>query len=62
MKAFNDQLQIDIDKIDVWQFDCGNSFYNRAPSGRFVTTWPDSMDVYTARTSEPNPHAYEVGT
>ncbi len=62
MHAFNEQLQLDVDKIEVWKFDCGNDFYNRAPSGRFVTTWPHSMDVYTARLSEPNPGAYLVGS
>ena len=62
MLAFNDQLQADVDKIDVWKFDCGNSFYNRAPSGRFVTTWPDSMDAYTARINAPSQELYAVGS
>jgi cation diffusion facilitator CzcD-associated flavoprotein CzcO len=61
MEAFNDQLQKDVDKIDVWKFDCGNSFYNRAPSGRFVTTWPDSMDAYTQRLNAQKPEVYTVG-
>lgn len=60
MRAFNDQLQADIDKIDVWQADCGNDFYHRAASGRFVTTWPHTMDEFTAQTSKANVEAYEV--
>ncbi|MCZ6711880.1 MAG: NAD(P)/FAD-dependent oxidoreductase, partial [Gammaproteobacteria bacterium] len=60
MKAFNDQLQVDVDKIDVWKADCGNDFYHRSASGRFVTGWPHSMDEFTARTSKPNVEAYEV--
>ncbi|MFK7914386.1 MAG: 4-hydroxyacetophenone monooxygenase, partial [Pseudomonadales bacterium] len=61
MHAFNEQLQRDVDQIDVWKFDCGNGFYNRAPSGRFVTTWPHSMDVYTERTQALNVDAYAIG-
>ena len=60
MRAFNDQLQADIDKVDVWKADCGNDFYYRAASGRFVTQWPHSMDEFTARTSKANVEAYEV--
>jgi cation diffusion facilitator CzcD-associated flavoprotein CzcO len=60
MEAFNDQLQADIDKVDVWKADCGNDFYHRSASGRFVTTWPNSMDEYTAQTKAVNLDAYEV--
>ncbi|MFP6815739.1 MAG: NAD(P)/FAD-dependent oxidoreductase [Pseudomonadales bacterium] len=60
MKAFNDQLQADVDKIDVWKADCGNDFYHRSASGRFVTGWPHSMDEFTAQTRKPNVDAYEV--
>jgi cation diffusion facilitator CzcD-associated flavoprotein CzcO len=60
MTAFNDQLQVDIDKIDVWKAGCGNEFYNRSASGRFVTGWPHSMDEFTAQTSKANVEAYEV--
>ena len=62
MSSFNDQLQADVDKIEVWKFDCGNSFYNRAPSGRFVTTWPHSMDRYTELLSAQNFKIYNVGS
>lgn len=60
MHAFNDQLQADIDKVDVWKADCGNDFYYRSPSGRFVTQWPHSMDEFTAQTTKANVEAYEV--
>ncbi len=60
MSAFNDQLQADIDKVDVWKADCGNDFYYRSATGRFVTQWPHSMDEFTARTSKANVEAYEV--
>ena len=60
MNTFNDQLQKDIDAVDVWKADCGNDFYYRSPSGRFVTQWPHSMDEFTARTTQPNSEAYEV--
>jgi cation diffusion facilitator CzcD-associated flavoprotein CzcO len=61
MKTFNDQLQEDIDKVDVWKAGCGNDFYYRAPSGRFVTQWPHSMDDYTALTQRDAADVYEVG-
>jgi len=60
MEAFNDKLQKDIANVDVWAADCGNDFYYRAKSGRFVTQWPHSMDDFTERTSRPNPEEYEV--
>ena len=56
----NDQIQEDIDKVDVWRADCGNDFYYRSPSGRFVTQWPHSMDEFTAQTTKPDVEAYEV--
>ena len=60
MHAFNDQLQKDIDQVEVWQAECGNDFYYRSPSGRFVTQWPHSMDEFTARTTRADGDVYEV--
>ena len=60
MTAFNEQLQQDIADVDVWQAACGNDFYYRSQSGRFVTQWPHSMDEFRVRTSRPNPDEYEV--
>ena len=60
MDAYNEQLQRDIANVDVWQAACGNEFYYRAASGRFVTQWPHSMDEFRARTSRPNPEDYDV--
>ena len=60
MRDFNDQLQRDISAVDVWQADCGNDFYYRSRSGRFVTNWPHSMDEFTTRTTQPDREVYEV--
>ncbi len=62
MDTYNEQLQRDIANVDVWQAACGNDFYYRSASGRFVTQWPHSMDEFRARTSRPNPEDYEVRT
>jgi len=60
MERFNDKLQKDIKRIDVWQHSCGNDFYYRAgPSGRFVTQWPKSMDDFVSEIDKPDAHAYE---
>jgi len=60
MKAYNDQIQADMQKIDVWHASCGNEFYYRSKSGRFVTQWPDSMDAFVKRTDGVDADAYEV--
>lgn len=54
MAKFNEKLQSDIAKVDVWQAECGNEFYYRAESGRLVTQWPHSMDEFTKQTSREN--------
>jgi cation diffusion facilitator CzcD-associated flavoprotein CzcO len=62
MDSFNEQLQVDIKNVDVWQHSCGNDFYYRAgPSGRFVTQWPKSMDDFSAATGKVDEGSYEVG-
>lgn len=43
---------------EVWNV--GAADYYRGPSGRIVTQWPHSMSEYEARTSKPDPDAYEV--
>ena len=60
MDSFNNKIQQDIANVDVWQAECGNDFYYRANSGRFVTQWPHSMDAFTEHTQRPNPEAYDV--
>lgn len=60
MDTFNNKLQQDIANVDVWQADCGNDFYYRSNSGRFVTQWPHSMDAFAEHTEQTNPDAYEV--
>jgi len=62
MHHFNEQLQVDIKNVDVWQHSCGNDFYYRAgPSGRFVTQWPKSMDDFALATGKKDESLYEVG-
>lgn len=59
MDSFNDKIQKDIANVDVWQAECGNDFYYRSGSGRFVTQWPHSMDAFAEQTQRPNPEAYD---
>ena len=61
MDSFNEKIQQDIANVDVWQAECGNDFYYRSNSGRFVTQWPHSMDAFAEHTQRPNPEAYETG-
>ena len=59
MAAYNRQLQLDIEQVEVWQGGC--STYYRVPSGRIVTQWPHSMDRYRELTDTPHPlDAYET--
>ncbi|MBM4259207.1 MAG: NAD(P)/FAD-dependent oxidoreductase [Deltaproteobacteria bacterium] len=60
MTAFNNQLQKDIGKVDVWQAQCGNDFYYRSSSGRLVTQWPHSMDAFVEQTHQEDRKAFEV--
>lgn len=60
MAKFNDQLQIDIDAIEVWQADCGGDFYYRSSTGRSVTQWPHTMTAFAQRTHEADEDLYEV--
>jgi hypothetical protein len=59
MAAYNEQLQLDIEQVEVWQGGC--STYYRVPSGRIVTQWPHSMTRYREWTDTADPlDAYEV--
>ena len=60
MASYNDELQKDVAKVDVWQAACGGDFYYRSKTGRFVTNFPGTMDDFLARTHAPDAHAYEV--
>jgi len=61
MNAFNEKIQADIGKVEVWQASCGHDFYYRAgPNRRFVTQWPHSMDAFTEATSAPDADNFEV--
>lgn len=59
MDAFNDALQADLDKVEVWQASCSN--YYRTPSGRIVTQWPHTMEAYRRRCEGDHAHAFEAG-
>ena len=58
MKRYNDAIQQDIGRVDVWQQNC-NGYY-RSPSGRIVTQWPHSMSEFRKRTAILDPQAFEV--
>ncbi len=58
MAAYNEALQREIAKVEPWGQGCGD--YYRAPSGRIVTQWPDTMSAFTATLAEPDADAYEV--
>jgi len=46
-RAYNDRLQDDLGKVEVWQASCSN--YYRTPEGRIVTQWPHTMTEYERR-------------
>ncbi|MCC6709053.1 MAG: NAD(P)/FAD-dependent oxidoreductase [Gammaproteobacteria bacterium] len=60
MAEYNDELQKEVSRVDVWQAACGGEFYYRSASGRFVTNFPGTMDDFVARTQAPDAPAYEV--
>jgi cyclohexanone monooxygenase len=57
MKAYNEELQTDIGKVELWKGGCHN--YYRASSGRIVTQYPHTMTVYRSRTMVPDWDAFE---
>jgi cation diffusion facilitator CzcD-associated flavoprotein CzcO len=59
MDRYNEQVERELAGVEVWQVACHN--YYRAPSGRIVTQWPNTMDEYRRRTTLPVDEAYEVG-
>ncbi len=60
MADYNDELQKEVARVDVWQAACGGEFYYRSTTGRFVTNFPGTMDDFVARTHAPDAQAYEV--
>ena len=57
---FNDEVQVAIAGVNVWQADCHG--YYRTPGGRIVTQWPFSMIEFDERTRVLDEDAFEVGT
>ena len=55
---YNDALQADIRKVEVWQAACGH-YYN-ARSGRMVTQWPHTISEFRRRLAAHDAAAYEV--
>lgn len=55
---YNEALQRDIRKVEVWQAACGH-YYN-ARSGRMVTQWPHTISEFRRRLESPDPAAFEV--
>jgi cation diffusion facilitator CzcD-associated flavoprotein CzcO len=60
MAGYNEELQKEVARVDVWQAACGGEFYYRSNSGRFVTNFPGTMDDFVAATQAPDAQAYEV--
>ena len=58
MARYNDQIQAEIEKIDVWHGDCSD--YYQAESGRIVTQWPRSMRALEQALRVSTSTAYEV--
>ena len=56
MRQYNDQLQRDLERVEVWQGSC--SGYYRSESGRIVTQWPGTMTSYRDLTRQPDADAY----
>jgi cation diffusion facilitator CzcD-associated flavoprotein CzcO len=59
MERYNDRLQEDLAKMQVWQGDCSN--YYRTESGRIVTQYPHNSATYRAVTARPDPEAFDSG-
>ncbi|GMU79369.1 MAG: monooxygenase [Acidimicrobiia bacterium] len=57
--AYNAELQEMMDKVWVWDASNCHNYY-RAPSGRIVTQWPNTMTAYRERVSRDDPDAFEV--
>ena len=57
--AYNAELQVDLDKVGVWQASCSN--YYRTESGRIVTQWPHTMAEYRKRCEALDDSRFELG-
>lgn len=59
MTAYNKGLQADLDKVEVWQGNCGG--YYRGKGGFIVTQWPHTMDEYKARLEADDGDSFKSG-
>jgi cation diffusion facilitator CzcD-associated flavoprotein CzcO len=55
--AYNEQLQRDLDRVEVWRAGACHGYY-RSRTGRIVTQWPHTMTQYRELTQRPDPEAY----
>ncbi len=58
MNTYNDRLQKDLAKVEVWQDDSGG--YYHAANGEIVSQWPHTMSAYAERTRQPDPADYHL--
>jgi cyclohexanone monooxygenase len=58
-RSYNEQLQVDLEKVEVWQASCSN--YYRTPEGRIVTQWPHTMTEYEQRCRTVDDGCFEAG-
>jgi cation diffusion facilitator CzcD-associated flavoprotein CzcO len=58
-RAYNQGLQDDLGKVEVWQASCSN--YYRTPEGRIVTQWPHTMTEYERRCRLVDDARFETG-
>jgi cation diffusion facilitator CzcD-associated flavoprotein CzcO len=58
--AYNEQLQRDLDRVEVWRAGACHGYY-RSTSGRIVTQWPHTMTTYRELTERPDPEVYVSG-
>jgi cyclohexanone monooxygenase len=59
VEEFNEQLQADLDKVEVWQAQPDG--YYRGRSGRIVTQWPHRMVDYDDRLRAIGAEVFEIG-
>ncbi|WP_439814034.1 flavin-containing monooxygenase [Zavarzinia sp. CC-PAN008] len=57
--TYNQALQHDLATVGVWKAG-GCSNYYRSSTGKIVTQWPHTMTEYKARTTRPDPEAFEA--
>jgi cation diffusion facilitator CzcD-associated flavoprotein CzcO len=57
--SYNEQLQRDLDRVEVWQRGACHGYY-RSATGRIVTQWPHTMTTYRELTERADTEAYVI--